>query len=94
MILKLRHVLNLNNVIYIPQCSENLNSVFKLIVKRYILFFENNMIFFKNKIHVGSAILVDNLFKLDIHPKFEENYLSLYSIEIKRNFLNEKLSLP
>ncbi|XP_042983318.1 uncharacterized protein LOC122312714 [Carya illinoinensis] len=46
-----------------------------------------------NKILVGSGTLVDNLFKLDIHPDFEENYLSLHSVGIKRNFLNEKSSL-
>lgn len=48
---------------------------------------------FKNKIFVDFGNLVNNLFKLDNHPEFEENYLSLHTVSIKRNILNEKSSL-
>ncbi|KAG6639801.1 hypothetical protein CIPAW_10G127600 [Carya illinoinensis] len=92
-ILKSGHVLDLNNVFYIPEFCRNLISVSKLVIKGYSFLFENVMTVFKNKIPVGSGTLVDNLFKLDIHPDFEENYLSLHSVGIKRNLLNEKSSL-
>ena len=54
----LLHVLDLNNVFYIPSFSKNLISISKFVVVCYGFLFENSiLITFKNKGHVGSGTL-------------------------------------
>ena len=79
MILKTGYVLDLNNVFYVPSFSRNLISISKLVVVGYGFLFENLILsIFKNKVHIGGGTLVDSLFKIDIDPSFECNYLNMH----------------
>ena len=49
---------------------------------------------FKNKVHIGGGTLVDSLFKIDIDPSFECNYLNMHiNAGIKRSLINENSSM-
>ena len=92
-ILKSGHVLDLSDVFYVPSFSRNLISVAKLVAKGYSFVFENVLSIFKNNVHVATGTLDGNLYRLDVDPNFESNYLSLHTIGIKRNLLNDNSSL-
>lgn len=76
-LLKLQYILELNNVFYIPNISRNFISVSRLAVFDYKFLFENKMSIFRNNYFVGSDPMVHNLYKLDLSPNFEYNYLCL-----------------
>ena len=45
---------------------------------------------FKGENFVGGGIKIDGLFKIDLDPSFENNYLSLHpNIDIKRSLMND-----
>ena len=95
LILKTGYVLDLNNVFYVPSFSRNLISISKLVIVGYGFLFENSILsIFKNKVHIGGGTLVDSLFKIDIDPSFECNYLNMHvNVGIKRSLINENFSM-
>ena len=93
LILKSGYVLDLDNVFFIPHFSRNLISVSKLDIIGYGFWFINSTFsIFKGENLVGGGIKIDGLFKIDLDPNFENNYLSLHTnIDIKRSLRNEDL---
>ena len=93
--LKFGYVLDLNNVFYVLSFSINLISISKLLIVGYEFLFENSILsIFKNKVHIGGGTLVDSLFKIDIDPSFECNYLNMHAnVGIKRSLINENSSM-
>ena len=91
LILKSGYVLDLDNVFFIPHFSRNLISVSKLDIIGYGFWFINSTFsIFKGENLVGGGIKIDGLFKIDLDPNFENNYLSLHTnIGIKRSLMNE-----
>ena len=91
LILKSGYVLDLDNVFFIPYFSRNLISVSKLDIIGYGFWFINSTFsIFKGENLVGGGIKIDGLFKIDLDPNFENNYLSLHTnIGIKRSLMNE-----
>ena len=94
-ILKTRYVLDLNNVFCVRSFSRNLISISKLLVFGHGFLFENSILcIFKYKVHIGGGTLVDSLFKIDIDPSFEYNYLNMhFNVDIKQSLINENSSM-
>jgi hypothetical protein len=91
LILKSEYVLDLDNVFFIPHFSRNLISVSKLDIIGYrFLFINSTFSIFKGENFIGGGIKVDSLFKIDLDPNFENNYLSFHTnFGIKRSLMNE-----
>lgn len=80
LILKTGFMLDLENAFYIPFFSRNLISVSKLVQHGFSFTFnKNNFSLLKNNSVVGSEILINDLFQIDLG--------------IKRNMINENSSI-
>jgi hypothetical protein len=90
LILKTGYILDLKNVFFIPYFSRNLISVSKLDVIGFSFWFINSIFsIFKGGNFIGGGTKIDGLFKIDLDPNFENNYLSLHSsIGTKRSLVN------
>jgi hypothetical protein len=94
-ILKSGYVLDLENVFFIPKFSRNLIYVSILDDDGFGFWFINSTFsIFKGEQFIGGGIKVDGLFKIDLDPNFENNYLSLHTdVGIKRSLMNQSSAL-
>ena len=88
-----KHI-DLFQTFYIPSLSRNLVSLPKLDLDGYFTKFGNkNFTLFKNTSFVGSGILLDGLYKFNLHDEFVETLLTLHcSIGTKCSLINENSS--
>jgi hypothetical protein len=94
-ILKAGYVLDLENVFFIPEFSRNLIFVSKLDNVGFGFWFINSTFsIFKGEQFVGGGIKTDGLFKIDLDPNFENNYLSLHTdVGMKRSLMDQSSAL-
>jgi hypothetical protein len=79
LILKSRLILDLKNIFYVPSFSRSLISISRVYNIDYgLLFDENSFSILKNKVSIGGGILVNGLYRIDLIPSFELNYLSIH----------------
>ena len=91
-ILKLGHVLDLNNIL-----------IFQILVEiwfQYLDWLWKVIVFYLKKCWLFSSIkfllvqeLIDCLFKIDFKSDFQHNYLYLHTIGVEWNLMNENSSL-
>jgi transposase InsO family protein len=93
--LKSGYVLDLENVFFIPKFSRNLISVSRLDNVGFGFWFINSTFsIFKGEQFIGGGIKTDGLFKIDLDPNFENNYLSLHTnVGIKRSLMDQSSAL-
>ena len=78
--------MDLDNVFFIPYFSRNLLDI----IGYGFWFINSTFSIFKGENLVGGGIKIDGLFKIDLDPNFENNYLSLHTnIGVKRSLMNE-----
>lgn len=87
--------MNLKGAFYVLSFSKNLVSVARLISNSYGVSFENGTFsVFNNKGFASSSVLINGLYKIDLYPTFEYNYLALDGdCGKKKNIINENSSL-
>jgi transposase InsO family protein len=92
LILDTGHHLDLFETLYVPSISRNLVSISKLDVVGYSFKFGNGCFsLYKNTFMIGSGILCDGLYKLNLDNLYAETLMTLHhSIGTKRSLVNER----
>jgi hypothetical protein len=89
------YILDLVNTFYVPSFSKNLISISKLVPLGFEFnFIGSNVYLFKNSTDIGSGILVNGLYKLNLNPIYEQSLLSMHDIGSKRNIIDESSTHP
>ena len=91
LILDIGHHLDLFETLYVPSISRNLLSMSKLDTLGFSFKFGNGCFsLFKHKHFIGSGILCDGLYKLNLDNLFAETLLTLHhNVGTKRGLVNE-----
>nr|KYP46271.1 Retrovirus-related Pol polyprotein from transposon TNT 1-94 [Cajanus cajan] len=91
LILNTRHHLDLLETLYVPSLSRNLVSLSKLDAIGYSFTFGNRCFsLFKHNHLIGTGILCDGLYKLNLDGLYDETLLTLHhNISTKRSLVNE-----
>ena len=94
LILDTGHHLDLFQTLYVPSVSRNLVSLSKLDTIGYTFKFGNGCFsLFKNNYLIGSGVLYDGLYKLNLDNLFAETLLTLHhNVGTKRGLTNECLA--
>lgn len=79
LILKSSFCLELKNTFYIPTFPRNLISIVRLVSLEYKFVFEQTTCnIYKNNNFIGSCVLFNSLYKLNLDPTFESNIFTLH----------------
>ena len=97
LILSSGNLLDLPNTFYVPSFSRNLLSLSRLDLEGYVFYFKNNSFTFsKTGRFIGSGVLCDGLYLVNLDPTFSESLLSLHinaNVCTKRSCNNETSSM-
>ena len=89
------HLMDLVDTCYVPTISRNLVSLSRIDELGYCLCFcSGKLSIFYDSIKVGSGILCDGLYKINLDFEFVKTLLILQSsVGLKRSFNNERFSI-
>ena len=94
LVLENRYTLDLVNTFYVPSFSKNLISISKLVSLGFEFnFIGSNVYLFNNSTDVGSGILANGLYKLNLDPIYEQSLLTMHDNGSKRNIIDESSSM-
>lgn len=95
LVLKTSYALDLKETFYVSSFCRNLVSIARLVFNNYGVLFENDTFsIFNNKSFVSGGALINGLYKIDLDPTFEYNYLAKRgNYDIKRSIINDNSSL-
>jgi hypothetical protein len=94
LVLENGYILDLVNTFYVPSFSKNLISISKLVPLGFEFnFIGSNVYLFKNSTNIGSRILVNGLYKLNLDPIYEQSLLIMHDIGSKCNIIDESSSM-
>jgi len=93
LVLKFRLALNLKIFFYVPSFSKNFILVSRLYNDGYGFLYNGNIFsILKNKFSISGGALINGLYKIDLDPSFELNYLSMHAYYgIKKSKIDENL---
>jgi hypothetical protein len=88
LVLENGYILDLVNIFYVPSFSKNLIFISKLVLLGFEFnFIGSNVYLFKNSNDIGSRILVNGLYKLNLDPIYEQSLLTMHDMAVNTTLL-------